>query len=323
MESSNRRIIIVGLFIFIGILILTGGIFIVGNIRKTFEKRVELVSIFDDISGLQTGNNVWLSGVKIGTVGPLAFSKNSKVKVRIFIEDKAKQYIPIDAKVKITSDGFIGNKILVIYGGSMDSKNVSNGDTLHVEETFSTEQAINTLQESNKNLQIITKNLTAITNKMVSGEGTVGKLLNDDAVYSNVKTATGALANALENTLKLTKTLSDFSAKLNNKGTLANALVNDTVVYSSLRVSMLKLQTIADSASAMVNTLKSDSENPNSSLGVLLKDKESGTNLKETLKNLQTSSKKLDQDLEAIQHNALLKGYFKKQSRVAKRDSTK
>lgn len=323
MESSNRRIIIVGLFIFIGILILTGGIFIVGNIRKTFEKRVELVSIFDDISGLQTGNNVWLSGVKIGTVGPLAFSKNSKVKVRIFIEDKAKQYIPIDAKVKITSDGFIGNKILVIYGGSMDSKNVSNGDTLHVEETFSTEQAINTLQESNKNLQIITKNLTAITNKMVSGEGTVGKLLNDDAVYSNVKTATGALANALENTLKLTKTLSDFSAKLNNKGTLANALVNDTVVYSSLRVSMLKLQTIADSASAMVNTLKSDSENPNTSLGVLLKDKESGTNLKETLKNLQTSSKKLDQDLEAIQHNALLKGYFKKQSRVAKRDSSK
>lgn len=323
MESSNRRIIIVGLFIFIGLLFLTGGIFIIGNLRKTFEKRIELVSLFDDVSGLQVGNNVWLSGVKIGTVSNMAFSKNSEVRVKIMIEDKAKQYIPKDAKVKISSDGFIGNKILVIYGGSPDAKNVINGDTLHVEETFSTEDAINTLQESNKNLQTITKNLTIITNKMVSGEGSLGKLLNDQGVYDNVKAATAALANALNNTMEMTKQLSDFSIKLNKKGTLANSLVNDTTIYRSIQFSLAKIQHIADSASSLVNNLKRDSENPNSSLGVLLKDKESGVNLKETLKNLQTSSKKLDEDLEAIQHNALLRGYFKKKARQEKRDSTK
>ena len=323
MESSNRRIIIVGLFIFIGLLFLTGGIFLIGNLRKTFEKRIELVSVFDDVSGLQVGNNVWLSGVKIGTVSGLTFSKNSNVKVRIMIEDRAKQYIPRDAKVKISSDGLIGNKILVIYGGSIDEINVVNGDTLHVEPTFSTEDAINTLQESNKNLQVITQNLTLITNKMISGEGTVGKLLNDEDIYANIQSATGALAKTLENTLAMTKTLSDFSVKLNKKGTLANELVNDTTLFSSVHYSVLRIQHMADSASLLVSNLKRDSENPNSPIGILLKDKESGDNLKETIKNLQASSEKLIEDLEAVQHSGFLRGYFKRKAKEAKKDSTK
>jgi phospholipid/cholesterol/gamma-HCH transport system substrate-binding protein len=63
-ETSNRRPVIVGLFIFLGLVFLIAGILMVGNLHETFKKKMKVVALFDDVSGLQTGNNVWFSGVK-------------------------------------------------------------------------------------------------------------------------------------------------------------------------------------------------------------------------------------------------------------------
>jgi len=41
----------------------------IGNLHETFKSKMEVVSLFDDVSGLKKGNNVWFSGVKIGTGG--------------------------------------------------------------------------------------------------------------------------------------------------------------------------------------------------------------------------------------------------------------
>ena len=320
-ESPNKHAVIVGLFIFIGLAFLLAGILIVGDLRETFSRKMQVYSLFDDVGGLQGGNNIWLSGVKIGTVSNLNFFGKSQVEVTMNIEKKAQKYIPKDAMVKISSDGLIGNKILVIYGGTEKLPPVQDGDTLAVEKTFTSEDMIKTLQENNSNLLAITSDFKTLSHKLVSGEGTIGKLLNDSSIYVHINSATASLQIASVKAQQLVSSLATFSSGLNKKGTLVNELTTDTVVFNSVKASVLQLQQMADTASLFVTNIKKAGSNPHSTIGVLLHDEEAGSRLKETIKNLESGSKKLDEDLEAAQHNILLRGFFKKKAKEAENNS--
>lgn len=322
-ETSNKRAVIVGVFIFIGLVILLGGIIMIGNLRETFKKKMEIVSLFDDISGLQKGNNIWFSGVKIGTVSDIRFFGRSQVAVNMKIDIKSQQYIRQDAKVKISTDGLIGNKILVIYGGSAMAAAVVTGDTLVVEKTFTTEDMINMLQENNKNVLAITTDFKTISKHLAAGEGTLGKLLKDNTVYDNITATTVSLQQASVQAQQLIHSLNTFSAGLNQQGTLANQLVTDTIIFASAKASVLQLQQVADSASDFVNGLKEAGKNPNSTIGVLLHDETSAAHLKAIIKNLEVSTITLNEDLLAAQNNFLLRGYFKKKTKAAKKAAEK
>ena len=315
-ESPNRRAVIVGFFVLLGIIFFVAGILMVGNLHETFKNKMEVTALFDDVNGLQKGNNVWFSGVKIGTVSNLHFYGKSQVEVLIKIETKARQYIREDAMVKISSDGIIGNKILIIYGGTSAAREIQEGDTLGVEKTFSTEDMINTLQENNKNFLAITNDFKVISKGLVAGEGTIGKLLKDDAVYANINATTASLQLASAKAQELVASLAAFSANLNKKGTLANELTTDTLVFKSVKATVFQLQQMADTATAFIANLKKAGTNPNSPIGILLRDETSGARMKETIKNLESSSQKLDEDLKAAQSSFLLKGYFKKQAKA-------
>ena len=324
MTSSNyKRPVIVGLFVFLGAVFLVAGILMIGDLHKTFTKKMKVISLFDDVSGLQAGNNVSFSGVKIGTVSDLHFYGKSQVEVFMQIETKVQQYIRKDSKVKIGSDGIIGNKMLVIYGGSEQAAVIEEGDYLTVEKTFSSEDMINTLQENNKNFLSITSDFKVISKKLSSGDGTIGKLLNDNSVYANLNAATASLQRTSAEAQKLMTSLATFSSGLNKKGTLANELVTDTVVFNSVKATVLLLQQMSDSASALVTNLKAAGSDSRTPIGVLLHDQETGAHLKETIKNLESSSIKLDGVLEAAQHSFFLKDYFKKKAKAEQSNSKK
>lgn len=314
-ESNNKRAVIVGIFVFIGIVFLLGGVLIIGNLRNTFKKKTEVVVLFDNVNGLQVGNNIWFSGIKIGRVSKLEFYGQSDVKVLMNLDNNALPYIRKDAFVKLSTDGMIGNKILVIYGGSSEVPPVVLGDTLSVEDAFTTEDMINTLQENNENLKAITGDFKIISNNMAQGEGTIGKLLTDNSLYNSLDAAALSLQKATAKANQLISSLSTFSEGLNKEGTLANDLTTDTVVFNSLKASVLQFQQMADTATLFVNNLKIAGSNTETSIGILLHDEETGANLKQTIKNLETSSQKLDEDLKAVQSNFLLRRYFKKKEK--------
>lgn len=323
-ESPSKRNLFVGLFIFLGLIFLLGSILMVGNLHETFKKKMQLVSVFDEVNGLQTGGNVWFSGVKIGKVREIRINENRKVLVILDIEENVQRYILRDAKTKIGTDGLIGNKVVIVYGGTENSETVRDGDTLRVGSTYSTENMMNTLQKNNENLLAITTDFKKISRKLTTNEGTVGKLLNDNILYDNINSVALSLNEASKKADQLIGSLNDYSVKLNKKGTLSNDLVTDTIVFNSIKKSVLELQKMTTTANEFMSNLKKASSNPNSTIGVLLHDEESGANLKKTIENLESSSEKLDEDLKAAQSSFLLRSYFKKKEKETKKtDSQK
>jgi phospholipid/cholesterol/gamma-HCH transport system substrate-binding protein len=317
-STIRRRATIVGLFLFFGLLILVAGIFTIGNLHNSFVKKFEISTIFDEVNGLQPGNNIWFSGVKIGTVSRLKFYGKSQVKVNMKIDREAQSFIRKDAKAKISTDGLIGNKIIVIYGGSDSVEAVTGGDVLSIEKTLSTDDMLKTLQENNVNLLSITSDFKVISKKMMNGEGTLGKLLSDESLYNNLGQTVAMLNKAAENAEKLTGSIADYGAKMNQKGSLTNDLVSDTIVFNTIKATVLELKQIAATASELTANLKnatSDLNNSNSPAGVILHDQPAAADLKSTIKNLESSTQKLNEDLEALQHNFLFRGYFRKKDR--------
>lgn len=314
---------IVGMFVLAGVIIMVLTILTLGSQRKTFDKSITITSFFDNVNGLQKGNNIWFSGVKVGIIKKVYITGKGHVEVDMSISKDAVQYIRKDAKAKLSADGLIGNKIIEIYGGSPNTEQIEEGDILAADNLLSTDDMMLTLSKNNDNFLDITNDLKIITGKIAGGQGSIGKLLNDEALADQINATTLMLQKSAKNLEELTANVSSYTNKLNSKGSLTNDLVTDTVIFNRLRYTVKSLQAVADSSREAVNNLKKAGytlneglQDKNAPLGMLLSDQESADKVKGTLNNLQDASKKLDESMEALQHNFLLRGFFKKKAKA-------
>ena len=317
-QSDNRKQITTGIFIFIGLVIFVVAIFTLGGQRKTFVKSFTLNVVFSDIQGLKTGNNVWYSGVKVGTIKKIAFYGKSEVQVTLSVEEEAHKYIHKNATASISSDGLIGNKIIVIDGGDPKYPFIEDGDRLQVATTLSTDDIMKTFQVNNKNLVDITGDFKTLARGLVEGKGSAGALLSDEKIATNFRKIVSNLERTTASTDRMARELDQFSNKLNTKGGLADKLLTDTAVFAQLSRSVNELQRTAKSAAEMTQNLNAASAKLNQSdnaAGLLLNDKQTADQVRSIMTNLETSSKKLDEDLEALQSNFLFRGFFKKRAK--------
>ena len=110
-------------------------------------------------------------------------------------------------------------------------------------------------------------------------------------------------------------------------GTTGQPMVNDGDVLATLRpietdAIMASLKTSADNAAIITTNLADISSRISSgkgALGKLLHDTTLSSNISSTMHNLKTSTQKLDQNMEAAQHNFLLRGFFKKKEKEKKK----
>jgi phospholipid/cholesterol/gamma-HCH transport system substrate-binding protein len=319
MRNDNKKSVIVGIFVLIAIAIFVTAIFTLGGQQKKFVKSFRLTAVFDDIAGLQTGNNVWFSGVKIGTVRRINFYGDSQVEIVMNVEEKVKDYIRKDSKATISSDGLIGNKIILIYGGTTQAPPVEDGDRLVSVMALDTDKMMETLQENNKNLVTITENLKVLTGKIAQGEGIVGAVMTDSLLAVNFKSILENLDRASVNSNRTLVELNKFASGLNQEGTLFHDLTHDKEIYKSLQISVEELQGTAENAKALTDNLNETANklnDKNNAAGMLLNDEEFAERIKHTMIYVDSSSMNLNRGLEALEYTWPFRKGFKRMEKA-------
>ncbi|WPU97618.1 MlaD family protein [Mucilaginibacter sp. cycad4] len=323
--AEKRKSIIVGIFLALGLVLFILGVFTLGGQQKAFVKNIKLSAVFTDVAGLKKGNAIWFSGVKVGTISNIKFIGPSEVQVYMNVDEAAQQYIRRNAKAKIGSDGLIGNKLIVIEGGTAQAPVVDDGDVLQSEKMLSTDDMLKTLQDNNQNLLAITNDFKSLSHNILQGKGTVGALLADSTMAIQLRGAMRNLQTTTQSAALMAVQLNQFTRKMNTKGGLADKMLTDTATFAQIKQAVGQLQQTAANASTLTNNLTKASNKLNTTdnaLGVLLNDPKAAVQTQSAINNLQAASIKLNDDLEAVQHNFFLRGFFKKKEK-AKADSLK
>lgn len=186
MESHTQKYKIrLGLFIAGGISLFILAIFIIGKQKNLFNPVFKLTATFYNISGLQVGNNVRFSGINVGTVDNINIINDSTVQVDMLVKKDVIKFIKSDCEVAIGSEGLIGDRMLIITQGSSNAKQVKEGQELASKEPVETDAIMASLQVTAGNAEIISQQLAEILIKVNSGNGTLGRLIQDSAIAEN------------------------------------------------------------------------------------------------------------------------------------------
>ena len=175
-----------GLFVAVGLALFVIAIFIIGKQKNLFNPVFKLTTTFYNVSGLQVGNNIRFSGINVGTVDHISILNDSTVKVYMLIKREVRQFIKSDCEVAIGSSGLIGDRLLIIGQGSTDAPEAKEGQQLASSEPIETDAIMASLQVTAGNAEIITQQLAEIMQKLNSGSGTLGRLIQDTVIAENL-----------------------------------------------------------------------------------------------------------------------------------------
>lgn len=194
-----------GLFVTIGLLLFVAAIFVIGKQQNLFDPVITLHTRFNNVSGLQVGNSVRFSGINVGTVDGIRIVNDTTVQVSMVVKKDVQQFIKSDSEAGIGSEGLIGDRLVTISNGSSEAKSVRDGQVIGSNEPVETDAILATLEITAGNAALMSEDLSEIMNKINNGQGTLGRLINDeqiaknlDATMTNLKTSSRKLDENME-----------------------------------------------------------------------------------------------------------------------------
>ncbi len=254
MPRSNQKLTFselrVGIFM-LSALLITG--FLILNSSGSFnpfEKKTKLKIRFESADGLSPGADVQLAGVSIGKVEDVIFlPPDSKPSERIeatlsvvSILDKKpiNELIRTDSKAQLIASSILGNdKMVNITAGTAKGSPVEENAILETTPSGGLNQfaakGTDVLETVNK-LAIPANEILIKANQ---GEGTLGRVINDETLYNSLD---GAVAETKTTMLRLQTTID----KVNNGDGSAGRLINDPALYENLNKTVAQLEAISN-----------------------------------------------------------------------------
>jgi phospholipid/cholesterol/gamma-HCH transport system substrate-binding protein len=319
---------VVGIFVLSAVLLLTLGLFLIGNRQKAFAHHVDLFTSLNDVNGISPGSKVRVSGFEAGEVTAIEIPDrpSDKFRLKLHVDSKLHRLIRDDSFVTVESDGLVGDKFLMIHEGSDQAHEAAIGATLPAKEPIELSaviaKATGVMDQANAaignikanvdgTLDAVTttvNNTNALVTSIRNGRGTVGMLLTDQQTANKVKDAVGnaqqATANLNQVMVQAKQVMADFQSRdLFGK---AEATLSNTKDAS---------RQIAQ-ASRQINLTLTDAFGPDWS------GENAGQNIRETLSNVNLATANMADDTEALKHEFFFRGFFKKRGYYSLKDLT-
>lgn len=325
MEKTTSQKIRLGLFVILGLLIFIIAVYFIGDKQKMFGKTNHLTAVFNNVNGLELGNNVRYSGINVGTVRGIEMINDTAIQVDMIIDKTIFSYIKQDAVAIIGSDGLVGNMVINIIPGKGDGLKVKPGDKIKSMNRIRTDDMLHTLGVTNKNAANLTADLLKITNDINNGKGTIGLLVRDTVLGKDLKETMRYIRTAGKGTSELVTKLNNLVSSLDQKDNLIG-VIKDSAVANDVKTIIRNLEKSSSEIDKVVHNLNStilNVKDGKGSLNYLANDPELVRKIDSTMTNINQASFRLNEDLEALKHNFLFRGYFKKQEKAKLKEQKK
>jgi len=326
MEKTNVQKFNLGLFVIISTLILIVAIYFIGSKQNIFGRTFRVSAVFNNVSGLQLGNNVRYSGINVGTVKNIVMINDTTICIDMIIEDKILKHIKKNAIATIGSDGLVGSMIINIIPSKTASSPLVSGDTIASYSKISTNEMLATLNKTNENASLLTVDLLKITEAINKGKGTLGLLINDSVMASDLKQSIRNIKTASLSTSKTIEELNTIISSVNYENSMAAVLLSDSIYAIKVKAIISNLEKSSGEINTVITNLNDvvlDVKNGEGALNYIINDTTLVNNIDETMENLKEGSVLLNEDLEALKHSFLLKKYFKKLEKEKRKEEKK
>jgi phospholipid/cholesterol/gamma-HCH transport system substrate-binding protein len=209
-----------GTFFIAALTILVSGIFIIGGKQYLFSSTYRLSTQFSSVVGLDSGADVRIGGVHSGSVRSVELPNKPTDKIHIWmdLDRSTHNIIKQDSVASIETEGLLGNKYVAISFGSANGANVIDGgaiDSVPPMEMSALFKKANGLLDSSQaaltNVIGATAHLKSISSKVDEGQGTIGALINDKKIYTQLDQTTAGLRDTV---LKAQGGVSDFQENM-------------------------------------------------------------------------------------------------------------
>lgn len=332
---ANRSIdnLKLGIFVLTGLFLLILFFYMMSKNESIFASRFEIKAHFENVSGLVAGNNVRVSGIVVGIVEDVELVNDTLVIVTIALNNKMRQVVRKNALAALGTDGLIGNRVVNIVPVKEPAPLIEPGDILMGQKEVSTEEMLRTLDQTNRNVLVISRGLMETIDK-INKSTLLTSLLNDESLSHNLRTSLLNLRNA---TGQASATMEDLRAVVQDvregEGSVG-ALLRDTSFALELNRAVVRLQDVENQADRLaqnmdalvkevdttVKSLKGDINQGQGPANLLMKDSLAAARLQSTLGNLEQGTARFSENMEALKHNFLFRRYFKKLEKQKKQN---
>jgi len=318
MKKKSVNNIKLGIFSLAGLLFLVLLLYMVGRNQDMFGSTFTLKVQFDNAQGLVAGNNVRYSGLEIGTVKKVSMLNDTLIEVVLVIQQKMKPFIRNNTIAYIGTEGLVGNKVVNLAPSALPASPVQDGDILPRGATVNTDDMLRVLSQTNNDVAFISAELKN-TVMHINSSIALWKLLDDSSLPAGLN---ASVANVQAATFRALTMASDLQAVVadmkSGKGSIGN-LLRDTSLAVNLQQAIQKIGAVGDDATDLAATIRQLTEevryevnNGKGAVNALLKDTTLVNKLNASLDNIQNGTNAFSQNMEALKHNILFRGYFRR-----------